>query len=111
MASKSEVENTHEHLREFREIIWRIQEVERTLETQASLIELMDDILRSLPKDSEAKRGLQVMGEATHNMMEKLGDAENYAAMLCGSITGNNILYSVLLDDLRLYSKPGGLHD
>lgn len=111
MAAKADTVKSTEHLGNFKEIIWRIQEVERALDTQGSLIEILKDVLKELPDDSEAIRALNVMAEASRNMYEKLGDAENYAAMLCGKITGDNVLYSILLDDLKMYSKPGGLHD
>lgn len=113
MAAKkqNEVEDASEHLKMFKEIISKIQEVEGALNTQESVIEIIRDILRDLPKDSEVSRGLCAMAEATQNMSQKLADAENYADLLCSSITGDNVLYSILLDDLKMYSKPGGLHD
>lgn len=111
MAAKKTEEKTAEQIKEFRVIIWKIQEVENALNTQAALIELMRDILRDTPESSEVTQTLKVMAEATINMMSKLGDAENYLGTLCREITGEQILYSVLLDDLKMYSKPGGLHD
>lgn len=111
MPAKKTEEKTAKQVEEFRVIIWKIQEVENALDTQGALIELMRDILRDFPESSEVTQTLKVMAEATRNMIGKLGDAENYLGTLCGEITGEQILYSVLLDDLRMYARPGGLHD
>lgn len=113
MAAKKQSgdEETAKQIEYFRKIIWKIQEVGGALGTQAALIEILKDILREMPEDSEVMRGLCSMADATENMRGKLEDAESYVSSLCSSITGENILYTVLLDDLKMYAKPGVLHD
>ena len=92
----------------FYELLWKIQEVQKALSVQEIVIDNLTDMLRDQPEGSEILYTLEVMETATRKLCDKMGDVENITGMLCGETTEEkNIQFSVLLDDLRMYSETG----
>lgn len=100
------------HLEYFWEIICKVQEVQKALSIQETVLDNLSDLLKDLPGESEVLHVLKSLREATPQMYDKLGDVANFTDMLCRDLTEEkNILFSVMLDDLRMYSDTGRLHD
>ena len=97
-----------DHLEYFWEMIWKIQEVRKALTTQETVLNNLKDMQKDLPQDSVILYTLDEMMKATSQMYAKMGDVERVTNILCREITEEkNILYSVLLDDLRMYADSG----
>ena len=105
-------DKTARHLEYFWDIICKVQEVQKALSIQETVLDNLGDMLGDLPADSDVVYALEAMRKATKQMNDKLGDVENLADLLCRDLTEEkNILFSVLLDDMRMYADSGRLHD
>ena len=110
-------DKTARHLEYFWDMICKVQEVQKALAIQETVLADLIEILKlgnlPIPIDyDEVFYALEAMGKATKQMNDKLGDVENLADILCREFTEEkNILFSVLLDDMRMYADSGRLHD